>query len=102
VTDTEPVTGKSTPAIRGSKYGAAMKTLELSEVVQVIDYAILTSQQLTLAYEGSPYVRKGTYTLTPIVCSKGVEPLLDAELQRTGSRRQFYVKKISAIGVVPQ
>ncbi len=102
IVENEPHTEKAPTAIRGSKYGAELKTLELSEVVQVIDYAILTSQRVVFSYEGSPYVRKGIYTLTPILCSKGVEPMLDGELQRTGSRKQFYVRKINAIGVVPQ
>jgi hypothetical protein len=102
ITDPEAAASQAGPAIRGSKYGAEMKTLELSDVVQVIDYAILTGQRLVLSYEGSPYVRRGTYTVVPIVCGKGVEPMLDAELERTGSRKQFYIKKIAAIGVVPQ
>ncbi|MBN1308839.1 MAG: hypothetical protein JXA18_13025 [Chitinispirillaceae bacterium] len=102
VVDNEPMGEKTAPAIRGSKYGAELKTLELSETIQVIDYAILTSQRLVISYEGSPYVRQGMYTLTPVVCSKGPEPMLDGELQRTGSRKQFYVRKIGSIGVVPQ
>lgn len=66
----------------------------MSETVQVIDYAILTGQKCTFTYEGSPYVRRGTYTITPILCSKsGAEPLLDGELQRIGTRKQFYIKK---------
>jgi hypothetical protein len=101
IVEDEPDTRKTAPAFRGTKYGAELKALELSELVQVIDYAILTSQRLAFSYEGSPYVRKGIYTITPILCSKGAEPLLEGELQRTGSRKQFYVKKISAIGVVP-
>ena len=68
----------------------------------MIDYAILTSQRIAVSYDGSPYLRKGMYTLTPIVCSKGPEPLLDAQLQRNGTRKQFYVRKIGAIGVIPQ
>jgi len=102
------VTEKESPEIRksapvsGSKYGAQLKALDLSETVQVIDYAILTGQRIVFTYEGSPYVRKGIYTVTPHLCSKGVEPLLDGELQRSASRKQFYVNKISSIGVVPQ
>lgn len=93
---------KAQPIIRGTKYGAELKALDMSEVVQVIDYAILTGQRLSFSYEGSPYVRKAIYTVTPILCSKGPEPLLEGEVQRMGSRKQFYIKKISAIGVVPQ
>ena len=102
IVEGEPDTVRPSPAIRGTKYGAELKELELSEVVQVIDYAILTSQRLAFSYEGSPYVRKGIYTITPILCSKGAEPMLEGELQRTGTRKRFYLKKICAIGVVPQ
>jgi hypothetical protein len=100
ITENDPAALKNAPAIRGSKYGASLKSLDLSETVQVIDYAILTGQKLMFTYEGSPYVRKGTYTVTPVLCSKGgAEPLLDGELQRIGTRKQFYIKKISSIGV---
>jgi hypothetical protein len=97
--DTQKTTASS---IRGTKYGAELKSLELSDMVQVIDYAILTGQRIVISYDGSPYVRKGMYTLTPSVCSKGVEPMLEGTLQPTGVRKQFYVKKIISIGVVPQ
>ncbi len=90
------------PVIRGTKYGAELKSLELSDTVQVIDYAILTSQRIVISYDGSPYLRKGVYTLIPIVCSRGPEPMLEAQLQSSGSRKQFHVKKIGAIGVVPE
>lgn len=90
------------PSIRGTKYGAELKPLDLSEMVQVIDYAILTGQKIAISYEGSPYVRKAIYTVTPSLCSKGVEPLLEGTIQPSGVRKQFYVKKISSIGVVPQ
>jgi hypothetical protein len=89
-------------SIRGTKYGAELKSLELSDMVQVIDYAILTAQRIVISYEGSPYVRKGMYTLTPSICTKGVEPMLEGTLQQTGARKQFYVKKINSIGVIPQ
>lgn len=101
ITEDTPDAQKVTTSIRGTKYGAELKALELSELVQVIDYAILTGQRIVISYEGSPYVRKAIYTLTPSLCSKGVEPMLDGTLQN-GVRKQFYVKKIGSIGVVPQ
>ncbi|MBN1757648.1 MAG: hypothetical protein JW863_04990 [Chitinispirillaceae bacterium] len=101
VTENDPQSVAATPSFRGSKYGTGLKELDMSETVQVIDYAILTGQMLTFTYEGSPYVRKGTYTVTPVLCSKGgAEPLLDGQLKRLGTRKQFYIKKISSIGVV--
>jgi len=101
ITEDTPEAQKTATSIRGTKYGAELKALELSELVQVIDYAILTGQRIVISYEGSPYVRKSIYTLTPSLCSKGVEPMLDGILQN-GVRKQFYVKKIGSIGVVPQ
>ncbi len=101
ITDSEAQQSAPSPTFRGSKYGTGLKELDMSETVQVIDYALLTGQKLVFTYEGSPYVRKGTYTVTPVLCSKGgAEPLLDAQLQRVGTRKQFYIKKISSIGVV--
>ncbi|MCX7725386.1 MAG: hypothetical protein N2053_00905 [Chitinispirillaceae bacterium] len=86
--------------IKGSKYSSELKKLELSEIIQVIDYAILTSQKLIFSYEGSSYIKKGLYTVIPLRCSKGTEPLLEGEVDRTGSRKQFYVRKIDSIGVI--
>lgn len=102
IVEDNPEGVKPVQAFRGTKYGAELKELELSEVVQVIDYAILTGQQLAFSYDGSPYLRKGIYTIIPKHCSKSAEPLLDGALVRTGARKQFYVQKILSIGVVPQ
>lgn len=102
IVENNPEEVKPAQAFRGTKYGAELKELELSEVVQVIDYAILTGQRLAFSYDGSPYLRKGIYTIIPKHCSKSAEPLLDGSLVRTGAHKQFYVQKILSIGVVPQ
>jgi hypothetical protein len=91
--------GEGKPLVlRGKKYGAGLKTLDLNEIMHIIDYAILTGTELVLDYAGSPFVKKGEYTVTPSSCSKGADPQLDAKL-KNGLKRQFNVRKISKIGV---
>jgi hypothetical protein len=87
------------PTMRGTKYGGELKTLDISEITHVIDYAILTGQNLTIDYEGSPYIKDGLYTIKPLSCQKGIDPVLEAEMTRTHSRKQIYIKKIRKIGV---
>ena len=87
-------------AMRGTKYGRELKRLDANETVHVIDYAILTGQNLIFEYEGSPYVKQNTYTVIPHSCQKGIEPMFEGELLSTHSRKQFYVKKIRRIGVL--
>ena len=89
-------------SMRGTKYGCELKVLDLSEVTHVIDYAILTAQNLIIDYEGSPYIKEGIYTIKPLSCQKGIEPVLEAEITRTHSRKQIYIKKIRKIGVQSQ
>jgi hypothetical protein len=89
-------------SMRGTKYGCELKVLDLSETTHVIDYAILTAQNLIIDYEGSPYIKEGIYTIKPLSCQKGIEPVLEAEITRTHSRKQIYIKKIRKIGVQSQ
>lgn len=87
-------------SMRGTKYGTDLKNLDINETVHVIDYAILTGQQLAIDYEGSPYIRDGLYTFKPYNCEKGIDPVVEGEVIRTKSRKRFYIKKIRKIGVV--
>jgi hypothetical protein len=89
-----------TQSMRGTKYGTELKKLDINETVHVIDYAILTGQQLSIDYEGSPYIRDGLYTFKPHNCEKGIDPVVDGEVLKTKSRKRFYIKKIRKIGVV--
>ena len=100
VVEQEEKTEKTVSSMRGTKYGAEMKELELNEIIQVIDYAVLTSQLLTIDYEGSPYIKPNTYVVSPVSCQRGIEPILEAEVPRTRTRKRFYIKKIKRIGVV--
>lgn len=102
VTEVSPVTEEAQPAMRGTKYGAELKALDLNEMVHVIDYAILTGQRILIDYEGSPYIKQNVYTILPLNIQKGVEPMIEAEVPRTRTRKQFYLRKIKRIGVVSQ
>ncbi|NLD94011.1 MAG: hypothetical protein GX639_15240, partial [Fibrobacter sp.] len=66
-------------SMRGTKYGTDLKNLDINETVHVIDYAILTGQQLAIDYEGSPYIREGLYTFKPYNCEKGIDPVVEGE-----------------------
>ncbi len=87
-------------SMRGTKYGTELKKLDINETIHVIDYAILTGQQLAIDYEGSPYIREGLYTFKPYSCEKGIDPVVEGEVLKTKSRKRFYIKKIRKIGVV--
>lgn len=102
LTDTAADEVKDTAGMRGTKYGAELKELDLSEIIHVVDYAILTGQPLIFDYEGSPYVKEAVYTVIPVDCQKGIDPILEGIVQKTRSKRQFYIKKIRKIGVLPK
>ena len=84
--------------LRGKKYGAGLKSLDLNEIMHIIDYAIITGTELVLDYAGSPFIKKGEYTVVPRTCNKGADPQLDATL-KSGLKKQFHVRKINKIGV---
>ncbi len=102
VTEARSEEKKKMSAMRGTKYGEELKALDMSETIHVIDYAVLTGRNLIVDYEGSPYLKPGVYTVLPLSCRKGMDPILEAELLRTKSRKQFYVKKIRKIGVASE
>jgi hypothetical protein len=102
VTEARSEEKKKMSAMRGTKYGEELKALDMSEIIHVIDYAVLTGRNLILDYEGSPYLKPGVYTVLPLSCRKGMDPILETELLRTKSRKQFYVKKIRKIGVASE
>lgn len=102
VTEARSEEKKKMSAMRGTKYGEELKALDMSEIIHVIDYAVLTGRNLIIDYEGSPYLKPGVYTVLPLSCRKGMDPILEAELLRTKSRKQFYVKKVRKIGVASE
>jgi hypothetical protein len=90
--------GLESIALRGKKYGAGLKSFDMNETLHVIDYAILTGQEIVFDYTGSPLVKKARYTVTPQACSRGQEPLVEA-IDARGRKRKFMVNKIIRIGV---
>ena len=85
--------------MRGTKYGSELKVLDTSEIVHVIDYAILTGGVVSFDYEGSPYLKQGIYTVKPLSFQKGIDPAFEGEVTRTKSKKMFYLRKIRKIGV---
>lgn len=100
VTEFEKQTSEIPVPMRGTKYGSELKILDTSEIVHVIDYAILTGGAVIFEYEGSPYLKPGLYTVRPLSFQKGIEPTFEGEITRTKSKKMFYLKKIRKIGVV--
>ena len=98
VVDAPRESPKPVLSLRGKKYGAGLKVFDLNETLHVIDYAILTGQELMIDYGGSPLLRKAVYTMTPLSRTAGAEPLLEGTLNG-GRKRQFSIRKISRIGV---
>ena len=84
--------------LKGKKYGSGLKSLDLTETMHIIDYAILTAQELTIEYGGSLLIKKGLYTILPAAVSDEAEPILDGSDQ-IGKKRQFTIRKIVRIGV---
>ncbi len=85
------------------KYGPHLKSLELADLMHVIDYALLMDNRLRIEYSGSsdPFLRKGVYVVRPIGCKKGNVPVLEAETQRSRGKKVFLLSKIQKIGVEP-
>jgi hypothetical protein len=86
------------PAI--GKYGADLKELPPTEMDHVIDYAIIMGHRLRFDYEGSPWVKRGEYTIVPESFTKGADGSVEGEDVRTGTRKRFLRTRIKAIGVL--
>ena len=54
---------------------------------------------LKLEYEGSPYLKRGTYTITPLRLENGVEPYVEGKSETTRVSKKYYLKRIRKIGV---
>lgn len=87
---------------RGGKYGAGMKALDTSEMIHLVDYAILMGRSLVLGYAGSPAVKRGRYVIRPRECTRGMEPAVDGEVIPDGGRKRFLLKKTEELGVAEQ
>jgi len=103
VTDfTSASAGGPVMMMRGTKYGAQLKALDINEMTHVVDYAILTGQRIIIDYEGSAFIKQNIYTVLPLNIQKGPEPIIEAETVRAKARKQFFLRKIRRIGVVSQ
>jgi hypothetical protein len=87
-------------AMSRTKYGSGLKALEQSEMIHVIDYAMLTNQALVIDYEGSAYIKRNIYTVVPVRIDKGIDAAVEAEIPYVRGRKQLYLDKIKRIAVV--
>jgi hypothetical protein len=81
------------------KYSSQLKALDLTDLMHVIDYALLMGQLLRFEYTGSPYIKKNTYLARPLSYKKGSEPMLEAEMAGTKKKKTFLINRIKKIGV---
>jgi len=95
-------TAEHTLTMRRTKYGSELKALDISEITHVVDYAILTAQQIIIDYEGSSQIKQSVYTVLPLSLQKGAEPVIEAQIPRSKTRKMFFLRKIKRIGVVQQ
>jgi len=91
-----------TLVMRRTKYGSELKALDISEMTHVVDYAILTAQQIIIDYEGSSLIKPNIYTVLPLGLQKGADPVIESQTPRSKTRKLFFLRKIKRIGVVQQ
>jgi hypothetical protein len=85
--------------VKAGKYGEKLKVLDMSDLIHVVDYAVLMGKALTVEYLGSPYIKEGVYTVSPLAVQKSGEPFFEAEAKAGKSKKKFLLKKIKRIGV---
>jgi hypothetical protein len=85
--------------VKSGKYGQKLKELDMSDLFHVIDYAVLMGHAVTFEYRGSPLVKKGIYTVSPVSVQKSSEPFCDALVLPGKTRKKFLLKCIIRIGV---
>jgi hypothetical protein len=85
--------------VKAGKYGEKLKELDMSDLIHVVDYAVLMGKALTVEYLGSPYIKEGVYTVSPLAVQKSGEPFFEAEAKAGKSKRKFLLKKVHRIGV---
>ena len=91
--------GPAPKQLTQGKYSSRLKALDLTDLMHVIDYALLMGQHLRFEYTGSPYIKKGMYLARPLSYKKGPEPMLEAETAGTKKKKTFLINKIVKIGV---
>ena len=87
--------------VKQGKYSSELKALAGSDLLHVVDYALLMGQILHFEYAGSQGVNKGIYMIHPHNCKKGADPVLTGESVTTHKPKSFLLSKIVTIGVKP-
>ncbi|MCL2219702.1 MAG: helicase-associated domain-containing protein [Chitinispirillia bacterium] len=100
LTDFSLIPDTPPPVMRWTKYSAELKALGINEMIQVVDYALLTGNALTIDYDGSASIQQSIYTVVPLSIDKGIDAAVEAEIPCVRGRKQFYLNKIKRIGVV--
>jgi len=91
----------SSTTVKQGKYSPQLKVLDLTDLMHVLDYALLMGHNLRFEYSGSPYIKKDLYLARPLSYKKGLEPELEAEVTRTKKKKVFLINRIVKIGVEP-
>jgi hypothetical protein len=87
--------------LREGKYSQTLKELDISNMLHVLEYAILMGQAVSFEYAGSSFIRKGPYTVRPQSVHKAPEPSLEGTVLPKGTKKKFLLKSIVKIGVGP-
>jgi hypothetical protein len=96
--DIEPKNEETARPVKTGKYSEELKQLDLAELNHVIHYALLMGYQLRFEYEGSPYIKSGVYTVTPVSITTDRDPILEAKTSNE-TIKKFFINKIVKIGV---
>jgi hypothetical protein len=91
--------GGAVRPVKAGKYGEKLKELDMSDLIHVVDYAVLMGKALTVDYLGSPHVKKGVHIVSPLAVHKSGEPFFEAEARAGKSKRKFLLKRVHRIGV---
>jgi ribulose bisphosphate carboxylase small subunit len=89
---------EQTRSMKTGKYSEELKALDLNEIHHVIHYALLMGYQLKFEYAGSPHIKRGEYTVTPVSVTADKEPALEAK-KNGEAVKKYYIQRIVRIGV---
>lgn len=99
VFDFEKIIHHPDKKIKSGKYSEDLKELEMSDIVHVIDYAILMNNKLIIEYGGCEKIEKGMYTFIPRKISSDTDQVIEGVEIETFELRRYTIKKIIRIGV---
>ena len=87
--------------VKKGKYSHQLKSLELTDRIHVIDYALLMGTRLRIEYAGSPLIRKGLYIIRPLRLVKGAQTFIEVESGKKNIKKSFLLNNIKKIGIEP-